>query len=878
MPLLSKILRAGEGRRMKGLQALAARVNALESETERLSDEALRARTDDFRRRLAAGESLDDLEPEAYAVVREAARRVLGQRHFDVQVIGAGALHRSMIAEMKTGEGKTLVSTMPVYLNALEGKGVHVVTVNDYLAKRDAEWMGGIHRFLGLSVGLIQASMLPDERRPAYSADVTYGTNNEFGFDYLRDNMAMSPEYMVQRGHHYAIVDEVDSILIDEARTPLIISGRVTDVAKWYRDFARIAERLRRDVHYEVDEAKRQVIATEPGVTRVEEILGVPNMYDHTHVDLVHHLDVSLRAKELYHRDVDYVVGNGEVKIVDEFTGRILEGRRYSEGLHQAIEAKEGVRIKEENQTLATITLQNYFRMYEKLAGMTGTALTEAGEFAQIYKLDVMEVPPNEPAIRRDEPDLVYMTEKGKFGAVVEDLVGRHERGQPVLVGTISIEKSERLSTMLRNRGVPHEVLNAKHHEREAVIIAQAGRVGAITVATNMAGRGVDIRLGGNPEELAKLELRRQGLEPGTPEWEEAYPRALAAMKPITEAEEEEVIAAGGLYVLGTERHESRRIDNQLRGRSGRQGDPGESRFYLSLEDDLMRRFQGERVQGLMRRLRIPEDTPIEHKMVTSSIERAQRQVESQNFELRKNVLKYDEVMNRQREVIYTWRSGVLRGEDSEALVRGWIDQVVAAEVEAAISDEIPRAEWDWDELVRRINLIFPTRLRREEVFAARADTAQVAARFSAEAQEAYSARTAEIGADLIRRLEQTVVLSIVDNKWREHLAEMDYLRAGIGLRAMGQRDPLVEYQREAYDMFAEMVDGTRRDAVRYLFHAQVVEQPARVDPVVRLQGTGGAALKKQASAMDKVGRNDPCPCGSGLKYKRCHGAAATGT
>ena len=875
MPLLSKILRAGEGRRMKELQALVGRVNSLEPEVERLGDEAVRARTGEFRARLAAGEPLDDLEAEAYAVVREAARRVLGQRHFDVQVIGAGALHRRMIAEMKTGEGKTLVSTMPVYLNALEGHGVHVVTVNDYLAKRDAEWMGGIHRFLGLSVGLIQASMLPDERRPAYRADITYGTNNEFGFDYLRDNMTMSPENMVQRGHHYAIVDEVDSILVDEARTPLIISGRVTDVAKWYRDFARIAERLHRDLHYEVDEAKRQVMASEAGVARVEEILGVPNMYDHTNVDLVHHLDVSLRAKELYQRDVDYVVSDGEVKIVDEFTGRILEGRRYSEGLHQAIEAKEGVRVKEENQTLATITLQNYFRMYEKLAGMTGTALTEAGEFHEIYKLDVLEIPPNEPVIRLDQPDLVYMTEKGKFGAVVEDLVGRHERGQPVLVGTISIEKSERLSALLRNRGIPHEVLNAKYHEREAAIIAQAGRVGAITVATNMAGRGVDIRLGGNPEELAKLDLRKQGLEPGTPEWEKEYPPALSAMKGITEAEQERVIASGGLYVLGTERHEARRIDNQLRGRSGRQGDPGESRFYLSLEDDLMRRFQGERVQGLMRRLRIPEDVPIEHNMVTKSIERAQRQVESQNFEIRKNVLKYDEVMNRQREVIYNWRSGVLRGEDSEALVREWIDQVVTAEVEAAISDDVPREDWDWDELQRRITQVFATRLRREEVFGPRATAADVAERFRAEAQESYSARTAEIGPALLRRLEQTVVLSVVDNKWREHLAEMDYLRTGVGLRAMGQRDPLVEYQREAYDMFAEMVEGIRRDAVRYLFHAQVVEQPAKVDPVVRLQGTGGAALKKQASAKDKVGRNDPCPCGSGRKYKRCHGAVA---
>ncbi|MBP1633097.1 MAG: secA1, partial [Acidobacteria bacterium] len=811
MPFLSKLLRAGEGRVMKELEALVTRVNALEPEVERLSDAGLRAKTKDFKDRFAAGASLDDLEAEAYAVVREAARRVLGQRHFDVQIIGAGALHRGMIAEMKTGEGKTLVSTMPVYLNALGGGGVHVVTVNDYLAKRDAEWMGGIHRFLGLSVGLIQASMLPGDRRPAYAADITYGTNNEFGFDYLRDNMAMSPEFMVQRGHPFAVVDEVDSILVDEARTPLIISGRVTDVAKWYRDFARIVDRLRRDLHYEVDEAKREVIATEAGVARVEEILGVPNMYDHTNVDLVHHLDVALRAKELFHRDVDYVVtSNGEVKIVDEFTGRILEGRRYSEGLHQAIEAKEGVRVKEENQTLATITLQNYFRMYDKLAGMTGTALTEAAEFGQIYKLQVVEIPPNEAVIRLDQPDLVYMSERGKFSAVVEDLAERYQKGQPVLVGTISIEKSERLSELLRKRGIPHEVLNAKHHEREAAIIAQAGRVGAVTVATNMAGRGVDIRLGGNPEELAKLELRKRGLEPDTPEWEAAYPGVYRTTREATDAEQGQVIAAGGLYVLGTERHEARRIDNQLRGRSGRQGDPGESRFYLSLEDDLMHRFGGERVQGLMRRLRVPEDVPIEHKMVTKSIERAQRQVESQNFEIRKNVLKYDEVMNRQREVIYTWRTAVLRGDDPEPLLRGWIDQVIGDEVADSISDETRSEEWDWEGLQKRLALIFPMRLGREAVFTPRATVADVTALLCAEAQEAFSARKAEMGPEHLERVARMAVLGMVDAKWREHLAEMDYLRTGISLRAMGQRDPLVEYQREAYDMFSDMVDSLR--------------------------------------------------------------------
>jgi len=875
MPLLKKLLRAGEGKRMKELEALAARVNDLEPETERLTDSALRAKTDEFRARLGDGETLDDIEPEAYAVVREAARRVLGQRHFDVQVVGAGALHRHMIAEMKTGEGKTLVSTMPVYLNALNGKGVHVVTVNDYLASRDAEWMGGVHRFLGLTVGLIQADMLPDERRPAYRADITYGTNNEFGFDYLRDNMAMSVENMVQRGHAYAIVDEVDSILIDEARTPLIISGQVADTAKWYRDFARIATRLRRDAHYEVDEAKRLVLTTEDGVSRVEEILGVENMYDNTNVDLIHHLDAALRAKELFARDVDYVISNGEIKIVDEFTGRILEGRRYSEGLHQAIEAKEGVRIKQENQTLATITLQNYFRMYDKLAGMTGTAVTEEGEFHEIYDLSVVPIPTNVPVARDDEADLVYMTEAAKFNAVVEDLAARHEAGQPVLVGTVSIEKSERLAELLRKRGIPHEVLNAKHHEREALIIAQAGRPGSVTVATNMAGRGVDIKLGGNPEELAKLELRKRDIDPDSDEWEREYRKVHDALVAETAAEQEKVLAAGGLYVLGTERHESRRIDNQLRGRSGRQGDPGESRFYLSLEDDLMRRFRGEQVQSLMQRLKVPEDVPIENKMVTRSIERAQRQVESQNFETRKNVLKYDEVMNRQREVIYTWRQKVLQEQDTEELVRGWIEEAVEEQVLVGVSDEISPTEWDWEELTRLIDQLYPSSVRREDVIRPGVEVQEVVDAFVADAQAAYDRREADFGSGLLRRLERSVVLNIVDTKWREQLAEMDYLRSGIGLRAMGQRDPLTEYQREAYDMFSDMVASIKSDSVRYLFRAQMVEQPQRADPVIRLQGTGGAALKRQATAKDKVGRNEPCPCGSGKKYKRCHGAVA---
>ncbi len=874
MALLKRILSAGEGKKTKDLERIVVAVGALEPAIHPLTDAQLRAKTDEFRTRLAAGETLEDLEPEAYAVVREAAQRVLGQRHFDVQVMGAAVLHRHGIAEMKTGEGKTLVSTMPVYLNALGGLGVHVVTVNDYLARRDAEWMGGVHRFLGLEVGLIQADMQPEERRPAYAADVTYGTNNEFGFDYLRDNMTMDPRLQVQRGHNYAIVDEVDSILVDEARTPLIISGRVGETAKWYRDFARIAERLLVEVHYEVDEAKRQVVTTEAGVTQVEKFLGVENMYDHTNVDLIHHLDVALKAKALYHRDVDYVIANGEVKIVDEFTGRILDGRRYSEGLHQGIEAKEGVRIKEENQTLATITLQNYFRLYDKLAGMTGTAMTEAGEFNEIYKLGVVEIPTNVAVARIDQPDLVYMTEDAKFNALTDDLVERHAKGQPVLVGTVSIEKSERLSDVLRKRGIPHEVLNAKHHEREAVIIAQAGRIGAVTVATNMAGRGVDIRLGGNPEELAKLEMRKQGLTPDTAEYESAYSESYGLLQAETSAEHPKVVELGGLYVLATERHEARRIDNQLRGRSGRQGDPGESRFYLSLGDDLMRRFATDRVTSIMRRLRIPEDVPIEHGMVTKAIERAQRQVESQNFEIRKNVLKYDEVMNRQRSVIYEWRDQVLTGESTEELVREWIEDVIGGAVGEVITTEVAPSHWDLEELERRLTQAYPSTHSTADLVAGAGDADEVVERVLADAQEAYTRRAEQFGPELLRRLERTVVLSIVDVKWREHLADMDYLRSGVGLRAMGQRDPLTEYQREAYDMFSEMVDSIKEDSVRYLFHAQMVEQKKSPDPVVRLQGTGGAALKRQASSDGKVGRNELCPCGSGKKYKKCHGAA----
>ncbi|MEX2323591.1 MAG: preprotein translocase subunit SecA [Acidimicrobiia bacterium] len=880
MALLKKLLSAGEGKKRKGLEAVVDRVKDLETEIQPLSDDQLAAKTQEFKRRLADGETLEDIEPEAYAVVREAARRVLRERPYDVQVLGAAVLHRHSIAEMKTGEGKTLVSTMPVYLNALTGRGVHVVTVNDYLARRDAEWMGGVHRSLGLSVGLIQSGQHPDERRPQYQSDITYGTNNEFGFDYLRDNMSMDPAQMVQRGHYFAIVDEVDSILIDEARTPLIISGTVGETAKWYRDFSRIANRLKPELHYTVDEAKRQVITTEAGVTQVEQFLGVENLYDHVNVDFIHHLDVALRARALYHRDVDYVVANGEIKIVDEFTGRILEGRRYSEGIHQAIEAKEGVRIKEENQTLATITLQNYFRLYEKLGGMTGTAATEAAEFSEIYRLDVVDVPTNMPVARADEADLIYMTEDSKFNALTEDIVERHAAGQPILIGTVSIEKSERLSNVLRKRGIDHEVLNAKNHEREAAIIAQAGRIGAVTVATNMAGRGVDIKLGGNPDEMARMELRKRGIESSDDAFEDAFAKEVSRFAAERKAEHDKVIELGGLYVLGTERHESRRIDNQLRGRSGRQGDPGESRFYLSLEDDLMRRFAWERIQAVMRRFKLPEDVPIEHNMVTKAIERAQRQVESQNFEIRKNVLKYDEVMNMQRSVIYEWRQRVLMGDDIESLIRGWLDEAVEGAVGEIISDEVAPREWDMELLHQRVTQVIPFSESPESLVGDADGVASVAERIAEMGQDLYTKRAEKFGPEKVRVMERQVVLQLVDTKWREHLAEMDYLRSGVGLRAMGQRDPLVEYQREGYDMFAAMVDSIKEDSVRVIMHAEPVTEQRRVrEPGVKLGPVpaGGTAPQpgQSVSTGDKVGRNDPCPCGSGKKYKKCHGAVA---
>jgi preprotein translocase subunit SecA len=868
--IIDKVMRAGEGKLLRRLGRIAEQVNSIEDDFEKLSDAELHAMTDEFRQRYASGESLDDLLPEAFAAVREAAKRTLGQRPFDVQIMGGAAMHFGNIAEMKTGEGKTLAAVMPSYLNALAGNGVHVVTVNDYLAKRDSEWMGRIHRLLGLEVGVILAQMTPDERRKAYGADVTYGTNNEFGFDYLRDNMAWSLEECVQRGHHYGIVDEVDSILIDEARTPLIISGPAEQSARWYTEFAKIAPRLRRgedgEGDYEVDEKKRTVGILESGVEKVEDYLGIENLYDPVNTPLVSFLNNAIKAKELYKRDKDYVVMNGEVLIVDEFTGRILHGRRYNEGMHQAIEAKEGAQIQNENQTLATITLQNYFRLYEKLAGMTGTAMTEANEFSQIYKLGVVPIPTNMPMIRDDQPDVVFQTAPAKFEACVEDIVERNAEGQPVLVGTTSVEKSEILSRMLKRSGVPHEVLNAKYHEREAAIVAQAGRKGAVTVATNMAGRGTDIMLGGNPEFIADAELHQRGLSPvDTPEdYEAAWPEAVEKARRAVAAEHEEVVGVGGLYVLGTERHESRRIDNQLRGRSGRQGDPGESRFYLSLEDDLMRMFNADKVAHFMEWLKTPPDVPIESKAVTRSIRSAQTQVEQQNFEIRKDVLKYDDVLNRQRQVIYGERHTVLEGADLHEQIRQMIDEVVTAYVGGATSDGFPE-EWDLDQLWTAFrNLYHPTLTIADVEEEAGGERSALSQEFITEvvktdAQEAYDRREAELTPEVMRELERRVVLAVLDQKWREHLYEMDYLREGIGLRAMAQRDPLVEYQREGFDMFNTMMEGIKEESVAYLFNSQVEfrENPSVEEANGEMPAVGAVGQVPGTGIQDAIGPED---------------------
>jgi preprotein translocase subunit SecA len=876
---MEKVLRLGEGRRLRRLADQADYIASLEPDFERLSDTELAGKTAEFRQRLENGEELENLLFEAYAAVREAAKRSLGQRHFDVQAMGAIALHEGDIAEMKTGEGKTLVATMPLYLNGLVGTGVHLVTVNDYLAKRDAEWMGPVYEKLGMRAGFIQNLMPFAERREAYAADITYGTNSEFGFDYLRDNMAVSKDGLVQRSHTYAIVDEVDSILIDEARTPLIISGEPEVAAQIYYDFARVARQLEgvpaSDVpkgqvsgaDYEYDEKRKTVAPTEQGIEKVERALRIDELYDPRNVQLVNHLIQALKAQSLYHRDVDYVVQNAEVKIVDEFTGRIMEGRRWSEGLHQAVEAKEGVRIQEEHVTLATITLQNYFRLYEKLAGMTGTAKTEEKEFVEIYGLHVVEIPTNEPVARNDENDLIFKTKEAKFAAVVEDLKGRYERGQPVLVGTIAVETSEYLSELLKRQGVRHNVLNAKEHEREGEIIKDAGQKHAVTIATNMAGRGVDIKLGDG------------------------------------------VVDLGGLYVLGTERHEARRIDNQLRGRSGRQGDPGESRFYLSGQDDLVRLFAGDRIYNIMERFKLPDDQPMEAKILSNQIEGAQKKVEEQNFVMRKNVLKYDDVMNVQRQVIYEQRRRVLEGEDLSGDVGAWIDEVVASVVAAHTEAEYAE-EWDLEALVRAMHALYETEITadelREEV---ELSEEALVEEFQHDARDEYAAKEDEFGAETMRELERYVILQIVDRRWREHLENMDYLRDGIHLRAMAQKDPLAEYRAEGHAMFQELSAGIREEVVLTLFHARLA--PEEADALERAReaqavngglayehdsmagadviaaagagaaaatpvgGGGGAVATQQrvTAEHEKLGRNDPCWCGSGKKFKRCHGA-----
>ncbi|MDT0381653.1 preprotein translocase subunit SecA [Streptomyces sp. DSM 42041] len=870
MSVFGKLMRAGEGKILRKLDRIARQVNSIEEDFVDLSDAELRALTDEYKERYAEGESLDDLMPEAFATVREAAKRVLGQRHYDVQLQGGAALHLGYVAEMKTGEGKTLVGTLPAYLNAISGDGVHIITVNDYLAQRDSEWMGRVHQFLGLSVGCILANMTPAQRREQYGCDITYGTNNEFGFDYLRDNMAWSKDELVQRGHNFAIVDEVDSILIDEARTPLIISGPADQATKWYGDFAKLVKRLEKGEpgdprlgkaetgDYEVDEKKRTVGIHETGVAKVEDWLGIDNLYESVNTPLVGYLNNAIKAKELYKKDKDYVVMDGEVMIVDEHTGRILAGRRYNEGMHQAIEAKEQVDIKDENQTLATITLQNFFRLYDKLSGMTGTAMTEAAEFHQIYKLGVVPIPTHRALARADQADLIYRTEVAKFDAVVDDIAEKYEKGQPVLVGTTSVEKSEYLSKQLNKRGVRHEVLNAKQHDREAVIVAQAGRRGAVTVATNMAGRGTDIKLGGNPDEIAEDELRAKGLDPveHSEEWSAALPAALERAEKAVETEFEEVKDLGGLYVLGTERHESRRIDNQLRGRSGRQGDPGESRFYLSLGDDLMRLFKAQMVERVMAMANVPDDVPIENKMVTRAIASAQSQVEQQNFEIRKNVLKYDEVLNRQREVIYGERRRVLEGEDLHEQVRHFMDDTIEAYVEAETSEGFAE-EWDLDRLWGAFKQLYPVQVTVDELEEAAGDLAGVTSDFLIESikddiHEQYDAREKELGSEIMRELERRVVLSVLDRKWREHLYEMDYLQEGIGLRAMAQKDPLVEYQREGFDMFQAMMEGIKEESVGYLFNLEVqVERQVEEVPVA------------EREAAEDRGKKDAVPAGA---------------
>jgi preprotein translocase subunit SecA len=923
--ILKKIFGTKHERDVKRMQPVVAEINALEAAMQALDDAGLRAKTDEFRRRLSEGAAVDDLLPEAFAVCREAARRTLAMRHFDVQLIGGMVLHEGKIAEMATGEGKTLVATLPAYLNALGGNGVHIVTVNDYLAKRDAQWMGPLYDALGLSVGVIQheasfrydpqyrtpdirmTALAPIERRDAYLADITYGTNNEFGFDYLRDNMRFSLEELVQRHLHYAIVDEVDSILIDEARTPLIISGQADESTDLYYKIDRIIPRLKRaativegklseieetaEGDYIVDEKAKAVSLTEQGVGTCERLLGVENLYDPNHNRELHHVQQALRAHALFRKDVDYVIKDGEIIIVDEFTGRMMPGRRWSDGLHQAVEAKEGVKIERENQTLATITFQNYFRMYDKLAGMTGTAETEAEEFAKIYKLDVTIVPTNRTLIRVNNPDVVYKTEREKFNAVADDIIKRNETGQPVLVGTVSIEKSEALSKLLKKRGVRHEVLNAKYHEREAEIVAQAGRESAVTIATNMAGRGTDILLGGNPDFLSKEILRKRGIDPVTASPEDRA-SALTEARRITEPEHARVVEHGGLHIVGTERHESRRVDNQLRGRSGRQGDPGSSRFYLSLEDDLLRIFGSQRIQKIMERLGMEEGEPIEHKLVTRAIATAQKRVETHNFEIRKHLLEYDDVMNKQREIIYGMRRQILDGESQADTIAEWIDDLTGGAMDSYAPSSAHPEDWNVAGLTEALHGQFDVRIaaaRFEEV----ASREGLETLVTAAVRARYAERERELGAELLRALERHEMLIVIDTQWKDHLLSIDHLKEGIGLRGYGQRDPLTEYKKEAFDLFQDMVDRVKAAVVERLFKVQIVrEAPMELPAAVawsrtqesrgELPSDGRAATavapptpKPHAAPRtptgEKIGRNDPCFCGSGKKYKKCH-------
>lgn len=888
-----KIFGSKNERDLKLLQPIINQINSFETAFEALSDEELTAKTVEFKNRFAAGETLDDLLPEAFAVVREGSKRVLGMRHFDVQLIGGIILHQGKIAEMKTGEGKTLMATLPIYLNALAGRGVHVVTVNDYLASRDAEWMGKLYRFLGMTVGCIVHGLDDAARKAVYNCDITYGTNNEFGFDYLRDNMKFDLDEYVQRDHYYAIVDEVDSILIDEARTPLIISGPSETRSDLYaavnriipslkkgeviehRDGGRIGQSLKEFTgDYTVDEKAKSATLTEAGVAKVEKLLGVENLYDPLNIETLHHVNQALKAHTLFSRDVDYVVKDGEVHIVDEFTGRLMPGRRWSDGLHQAVEAKEGVKVENENQTLATITFQNYFRMYEKLSGMTGTADTEAAEFQEIYKLGVTVVPTNMPMIRIDRSDLIYKTEKEKFNAVIDDIIERHKIGQPVLVGTISIENSEKLSELLKKRGIKHNVLNAKQHEREAEIVAQAGRKGAVTIATNMAGRGTDIVLGGNPEMLA-----RKASE-SAEDQEAAYAEALARFKVECAAEREEVLDAGGFYILGTERHESRRIDNQLRGRSGRQGDAGESRFFMSLDDDLLRIFGSHKVAYVMEKLKLPEGEPIEHGMISRAIENAQGKVEAHNFDIRKHLIEYDDVMNRQREVIYTQRREVLKGENLKQMVIGIIDEMVEDMIATFCPEKTPSQQWNWgslyDDYLAQFNIVpeFPDtdkpNLKVEELEAA----------LKEQVQSQLSAKEEEFSPPVMEHLLRILLLQTIDMQWKGHLLNIDHLKEGIGLRSYAQRNPKEEYKREAYNLFVEMMGRIRQDIIQKLFRIQL----ARNDDVARMEEeqrrkkeflerhTAGSQKGKPVVRDDRIGRNDPCPCGSGKKYKKCCG------